>query len=122
EGAVLGIHRRQPVLVDQHGLVREPRGPGALADAGEHALAEFARPWHEVEAFGVALFVFAVDDAAHGWCSWGVSNCASMSVRTGAGMPRPASASSGTQRSWSLSRTAVALATWCQRRGCMLKR
>src|SRR3546814_18353408 len=38
EGAVLRVQRREPVLVDQHGLVRQPRCPAGLADVGEHAL------------------------------------------------------------------------------------
>ena len=32
---------------------------------GDRALAERAGPWHEVQAFGFALLVFAVDGAGH---------------------------------------------------------
>src|SRR5690606_10483338 len=97
EGAVLGVERREPVLVDEHGLVAEPRRPSGLADAREHALAELAGPGHEVEALGLALFVLAVDGSAHGRSSrWGAG--ASSSVRTGAGMPSAASSAREAQR------------------------
>src|SRR5690606_19345107 len=62
EGAVIRVERREAVLVDQHGLVGEPRGPCRLADAGEDPLAKLARPRHEVETLGFALFVLAEDD------------------------------------------------------------
>ena len=39
-GALVG--QVQPVLVDQHGLLLEPGGPGFLAHALPDALAEFA--------------------------------------------------------------------------------
>src|SRR5690606_35574013 len=66
EGAVIRVERREAVLVDQHGLVGEPRGPCRLADAGEDPLAKLARPRHEVETLGFALFVLAEDDPGHG--------------------------------------------------------
>src|SRR4051794_29813150 len=39
----------QPVLVDQHGLVLQPGGPGLLADVLVQALAELAGVGREVE-------------------------------------------------------------------------
>src|SRR3546814_15954189 len=57
EGAVLRVQRREPVLVDQHGLVRQPRCPAGLADVGEHALAQFAGPGHEIQALA-SLFSY----------------------------------------------------------------
>src|SRR5690606_30932899 len=66
EGAVLRVARRQPVLVDQHGLVRQPGGPCGLADVGVDTLAQLAGPGNEIQALGLALFVLAEDGAGHG--------------------------------------------------------
>src|SRR5690606_22045611 len=66
KGAVLRLAGRQPVLVDQHGLVRQPGGPCGLADVGVDALAQFAGPGNEIQALGLALFVLAEDGAGHG--------------------------------------------------------
>ena len=87
---MLRVHRRQAVLVDQHGLVREPRRPRRLADVRVDALAEFARPWGEVQAFGLALFVFAEHLPRH--------VRPSSSFLTGAGMPSEASSARAIQR------------------------
>ena len=38
------VSTRQAVFVDQHGLMRQPFGPGGFADVREHTLAEFAGP------------------------------------------------------------------------------
>ena len=65
ELAGLRVHDAEAVLVDQHGLVRQPCRPGGLADVGEDALAQLAGVGHEVQAFGVALFVLAEDGARH---------------------------------------------------------
>src|SRR5690606_41461234 len=66
EGAMLRVQRREPVLVDQHGLVRQPRRPAGLADVLEHPLAQLARPGHEIEPLAVALLVFAENGPGHG--------------------------------------------------------
>ncbi|KAI1691751.1 hypothetical protein DdX_21651 [Ditylenchus destructor] len=50
-GAQIG--QVQPVLVDQHGLLLEPGGPGFLADAFPDPLAQFAGVGREVETFGL---------------------------------------------------------------------
>ena len=65
ERARLRIARHQPVLVDQHGLVREPFGPRGLADLFEHALAERAGPRREVEALGLDLVLRAENGTGH---------------------------------------------------------
>src|SRR3546814_5629244 len=87
EAAVLRVQRREPVLVDQHGLVRQPRRPAGLADVGEHALAQFSGPGHEIQALGVLVLVLAVHRAPQvdgtAWaCRGGAYSCGV----TGAGM------------------------------------
>src|SRR5450631_438489 len=51
----LGFDRRQPVLIDQHGLMRHPLRPGFLGNAVVDALAELAGVRDVVEALGLAL-------------------------------------------------------------------
>src|SRR5690606_36044752 len=119
EGAVLRIARRQPVLVDQHGLVRKPGGPCGLADAGVDALAQFAGPGDEIQALGLALFVLAEDRAGHGL--WSLHS-ESSSLRMGAGRPKPASSARATQRWASLSPTRASGATLRSRSGCRCRR
>src|SRR5690606_7331139 len=105
--------------VDQHGLVGEPRLPGLLADAGEHALAQFPGPGHEVQAFGLALLVLAEHGAAHVAAS-SIVRCNSR--RTGAGMPSAPSAPAPTQRRPSLSATPSRGATASHCMGCNCRR
>src|SRR5690606_41668167 len=86
--AVLRVQRREAVLVDQHGLVRKPCRPAGLADTGEHTLAQFAGPGHEIQALGFLVLVLAVHRARHvDGSSWSCLGCASSSVLMGAGMP-----------------------------------
>src|SRR6516165_8608689 len=47
------IREVQPVLVDQHGLLLEPGGPGLLADVCPDPFAEFAGVGGEVETLGL---------------------------------------------------------------------
>src|SRR5215207_3777253 len=59
------IGQVQPVLVDQHGLLLEPGGPGLLADAFPDALAEFTRVGREIEPLGLFAELDALDHACH---------------------------------------------------------
>jgi hypothetical protein len=56
----------QAVLVEQHGLVLEPGGPGLLADALEDLLAELARVGREVQALGFLAQFDALNHSCHG--------------------------------------------------------
>src|SRR6516225_21543 len=71
------IGQVQAILVDEHGLVPLPGLERLLADVVVDALAELARVDGEVEAFGLALEVDALDGACHGnslfvrgGCAW----------------------------------------------------
>src|SRR5690606_2096441 len=59
------IGQVEPVLVDQHGLVANPRLPGVLRDVLVELLAELAGIGREVEAFGLALQLHAENGAGH---------------------------------------------------------
>src|ERR1022692_4636349 len=56
----------QAILVDEHGLVLLPGLEGFFADIVVDALADIARVDGEVEAFGLALEIDALDSACHG--------------------------------------------------------
>src|ERR1700761_8026918 len=61
-----GIGEVEAILVDEHRLVLLPGLERLLADVVVDALAELARVDGEVEAFGLALEVDALDGACHG--------------------------------------------------------
>ena len=63
---MLGVAWREPVFVDQHGLMRQPRLPCRLADMVEDALAKLARPGDKIQAFGLGLGVVTENSARHG--------------------------------------------------------
>src|SRR5690606_20318328 len=65
ELAGLGLDRRQPVLVDQHRLVREPALPGLLRDVVENALPELAGIGGEVQPLRFPAEQHAVDGSCH---------------------------------------------------------
>jgi len=69
---LVGKHRarrriawRQPVLVDQHRLVRKPLLPRFATNVFVNALPEFARPRWPVQAFRFLLRFLAKDSAGH---------------------------------------------------------
>ena len=76
---MLGVERRQAVFIDQHGLMREPLRLRRFADMLEHALAQFAWPWNEIQAFRFRFRFFAEYHSAH------FKSCSNFLI--GAGMP-----------------------------------
>src|SRR5690606_40300926 len=91
ECAGFGVERIQAVLVDQHGLVREPFAPGLLRYVFVDAPTEFAGPRRETEALGFAVELHAMHHARHRVFSTESSSTLSSSLRTGAGRPSEAS-------------------------------
>src|SRR3954471_2082555 len=59
------VRQVQAVLVDQHRLLLQPALPGFLADVFVDALAQFTGVRGEIEAFGLATELDAVDRAWH---------------------------------------------------------
>src|SRR4051812_25130744 len=55
------VREVEPVLVDQHGLLLQPLLPGFLADGLVDPLAEFAGVRGEIEPFGFATELDAID-------------------------------------------------------------
>src|SRR5579862_5995021 len=66
ELARLGLHRRQAVFVDEHGLVPEPLRPGLARDPLEDALSELARVGRPLQARRLALQDHTLHHAGHG--------------------------------------------------------
>src|SRR5262249_21157716 len=56
---------REPVLVDEHRLVAQPRGPRLLRDVLVDPLAELARVRRKVQSLGLAAELHAVDHSCH---------------------------------------------------------
>src|SRR6185312_14663375 len=103
EFARVRVARRQPVLVVQHGLVVKPLLPRFASDVFVDAVAELARPWRAIEAFGLALEFFAEDASGHRINTF----------LTGAGMPRSAISAREYQRVAGSSATAERARTPC---------
>src|SRR5690606_33979481 len=99
ELAGLRLDRREPVFVDQHGLVLEPALPRELRHVLVDPHAERARIRRAVEPFGFGAEHHAIDHSTHAICL--VPSCsaavesasAASSAATGAGMPSAVSPS-----------------------------
>src|SRR5690606_28359207 len=65
EPARLRLDRRQPVLVDQHRLMREPAPPRELRDVLVDALPERARIWRPLEPLGLRAEHHAMHHPGH---------------------------------------------------------
>src|SRR5690606_17153679 len=65
ELASLRLHRREPVFVDQHRLVREPTPPRELRHALVDALAELAGIRRPVEAFSLRAEHYTLHHPGH---------------------------------------------------------
>jgi len=93
--AGFGVYCRQPVLVDEHGLVGNPKLPSFLRDRFEDALAARTRKRWTIEAWSLALQMSALHGTySHrsryttghrSLCAGG--NSVASSVATGAGKP-----------------------------------
>src|SRR5438034_1110098 len=60
------IGKAQPILIDQHRLMLEPLRPCLFGDVLVDPLAELARVWREIQPFGLAAELDAVNRACHG--------------------------------------------------------
>ena len=61
-----GVGQVQAVLVDQHGLVLEPVGPGLLAHVLKNALAQFSGVGRKVQTFGFLAQFDALNSTCQG--------------------------------------------------------
>ena len=55
----------QPILIEQHGLMTQPIGPGLFADVLENPLAQFAGVRRKIQPFGVLAELDAMNGSGH---------------------------------------------------------